>query len=200
MLTEHARCSWNVPFFCQRVGREKKDTLVIRDGVWPYGICSLIGNGGSTDYTSTKDPSDLVQTPGRLEAVLQRTGSAALHLKLSSAAEKSIAWLRHPQEDGEPSTSPHIDKGTSVKQLHFLAKICGFTPMCGRNFYKYQGLPIPFPSNGREWMLPYNSKVSSFHFFLCSVLKGTILLFCGGHFCSCCFYVRNHKLIFSGPP
>lgn len=31
-------------------------------------------------------------------------------------------------------------------------------------------------------MLPYNSKASSFHFFLCSVLKGTVLLFCGGVF------------------
>lgn len=31
-------------------------------------------------------------------------------------------------------------------------------------------------------MLPYNSKASIFHFFLCSVLKGTALLFGGGIF------------------
>lgn len=139
-------------FFCQRVGREKKDTLVIRDGVWPYGICSLIGDAGSTEYTSTKDPSERGTNArqARSGSLKDRTGSAALHLKLSSATEKSMAWLRHPEEDGEPSTSPHIDEGTSVKQLHFLAKICGFTPMCGLNFCKYQGLPTPFPGNGRE--------------------------------------------------
>lgn len=87
---------------------------------------------------------------GTLESALQRTGFVALHLKLSSAGEKYITGLRYPQEDGEPSTTHHINKGTSLKQLHFLAKICRSTPMCGLNFYNYQGFPIPFPSKWRE--------------------------------------------------
>lgn len=147
-------CLWNMhevhetcppPFFCQRVGRAKKDTLVIRDGFWPYGICSLIGYTG---YERTQAPKILqseVQTLGTLAAVLWRTGCVALQRKLSSAGEKSNAWLRYPLEDGEPSPSHPINKGTSLKQLHFLANICGFTPMCGQNFYKYRGFPHSCP-------------------------------------------------------
>lgn len=154
-------CLWNLhcgretcPFLWQREGRTKKDTLVIRDGFWPYGICSLIGHMGYTAYTSTGDPSEWGTNVRHARSSPLKDWVCGTPMKLNSAGEKSIAWPRCPQEDGVPSTSHHIDKGTSLKGLYFLDKICRFTPMCGLNLYKYQGFPTPFPSNSREVDVP----------------------------------------------
>lgn len=76
-----------------------------------------------------------VEMLGMLESVLLQTRCLALKAKLIPGGEKSITLLRHPPEDGESSTSHHIKKGTSLRQLHFLTKICRYTSRCGLNFY-----------------------------------------------------------------